>query len=288
MIPEELRKRIITGAALAVSFIVIDFLASQFETVRVLLAVLAVVFALVCSLEVGRIVEGCGALYRAVIALAFTTPALVVLLNFLAQSGLASAEEQLQRGYISGGVVAALLTCALLMFDMRVDLRAGAERAVSLLLGFILIGLGGGAFVAITLQSQGGAAVGWLVAVVCSSDIAAYFTGRSLGGPRLAPAISPGKTVSGALGALVASAVVGGLLNALLPSAVSAGVALLLAIAVSCASQVGDLTKSVIKRFWGVKDSGSLLPGHGGVLDRVDGMLGGALLLWALVSAGVI
>jgi phosphatidate cytidylyltransferase len=219
MIPEELRKRIITGFALAVSFLIIDFLASQFETVRVLLAVLAVAFALICSLEVGKIVEGCGVAYRATIALAFTAPALVVLAYYLAQSGLLAAHEELLRGYISGGLVSALLIASLLLFDMRVDLRAGAERAVSLLLGFILIGLGGGAFVAITLQSQGGAAVGWLVAVVCSTDIAAYFSGRYFGGPRLAPAISPGKTVSGSLGALVASAVVGGALYALLRGA---------------------------------------------------------------------
>jgi phosphatidate cytidylyltransferase len=112
----------------------------------------------------------------------------------------------------------------------------------------------------------------WLLIVVGTTDTAAYFTGRALGGPRLAPAISPGKTWSGLFGGVLGAAtasvatvwVIGSerLLQA-------AGLGALL----SLISQLGDLVESALKRSAGVKDSGSLIPGHGGVLDRLDGLL---------------
>lgn len=112
----------------------------------------------------------------------------------------------------------------------------------------------------------------FVFAVVWGTDILAYFVGRALKGPKLAPAISPGKTWSGAIGGAV-SAVVFGLLVASLGGA-RAGVALaLLALALSVASQIGDLFESYVKRRTGVKDSSQLIPGHGGVMDRVDGLV---------------
>ncbi|ACS56066.1 phosphatidate cytidylyltransferase [Rhizobium leguminosarum] len=112
----------------------------------------------------------------------------------------------------------------------------------------------------------------FVFAVVWATDILAYFVGRALGGPKLAPSISPGKTWSGAIGGAV-SAVVAGvvLVHFLLPGAeiIAAGVALVL----SVCSQSGDLFESFIKRKFGVKDSSRLIPGHGGVMDRVDGLI---------------
>jgi phosphatidate cytidylyltransferase len=118
----------------------------------------------------------------------------------------------------------------------------------------------------------------FLYAVVWSTDIAAFFAGRALGGPRLLPMISPKKTWSGAIGGLcggVAASVVVGLL-AHLPSLLPV---ILLAAVCSVVSQAGDLFESWIKRCFLVKDSGGLIPGHGGVMDRVDGLIAAALFL---------
>lgn len=122
-------------------------------------------------------------------------------------------------------------------------------------------------------------AICFLFAVVWSTDIAAYFNGRALGGPKLAPRFSPNKTWSGALGG-AAAAVAGGILVASLVAAPGSWIVPLLALLLSIVSQIGDLAESWVKRQFGAKDSGRLLPGHGGVLDRVDGLVAAAALLY--------
>lgn len=122
----------------------------------------------------------------------------------------------------------------------------------------------------------------YLYAVVWATDIVAYFVGRALGGPKLAPSISPGKTWSGAAGGTVGACAAGvGLLMVMGVSGSALIFAALLALALSVVSQAGDLFESALKRRNGVKDSGSLIPGHGGVMDRVDGLVAAALLLYA-------
>ena len=116
----------------------------------------------------------------------------------------------------------------------------------------------------------------WMFAVVWATDIAAYFTGRTFGGPKLCPPISPKKTWSGFVGGVVA-ATAGGLLVAWIGQRYDATLPLsfpgiaALSIVASIASQVGDLGESALKRHCQVKDSGHLIPGHGGVMDRLDG-----------------
>jgi phosphatidate cytidylyltransferase len=114
---------------------------------------------------------------------------------------------------------------------------------------------------------------------VWASDAAAYFSGRTIGGPRLAPSESPNKTWAGAIGAVVACCLCGAaashILSASLPLWVLAG------FIVSVTAQIGDLFESGLKRRFGVKDAGAILPGHGGVLDRVDGL--GAVCLLATI-----
>jgi phosphatidate cytidylyltransferase len=116
----------------------------------------------------------------------------------------------------------------------------------------------------------------WMFAVVWATDIAAYFTGRTFGGPKLCPPISPKKTWSGFIGGVVAATACGLLVawigqryDATLPLTFS-GIAAL-SIVASIASQVGDLGESALKRHCQVKDSSHLIPGHGGVMDRLDG-----------------
>ncbi len=122
----------------------------------------------------------------------------------------------------------------------------------------------------------------WLFALVWAADTGAYITGRLIGGPKLAPAISPNKTWAGLAGCVGSAALVGVVVayltksgDYLLLAAISAVIGLV--------SQGGDLVESAIKRHFGVKDSSQLIPGHGGILDRVDALLA-AILVAALIK----
>jgi len=132
-------------------------------------------------------------------------------------------------------------------------------------------------------QPLGFALALWTLAIVWATDIGAYFAGRAIGGPKLAPNISPNKTWAGLIGGMIAAAIVGALIAKFghLPTR-SLWVAPLLAVV----AQIGDLVESGMKRHAGVKDSGRILPGHGGLLDRIDGMLPVAILVSALVANG--
>lgn len=118
---------------------------------------------------------------------------------------------------------------------------------------------------------HGATIVLWLFFVVWATDTFAYFAGRAIGGPRLAPRLSPKKTWAGLGGGMLGAAVVGGLFALAREGAVLWASALAAALAV--VAQMGDLFESWLKRRADVKDSGDLIPGHGGLLDRVDGLL---------------
>ncbi|MEX0693419.1 MAG: phosphatidate cytidylyltransferase [Rhodospirillales bacterium] len=120
----------------------------------------------------------------------------------------------------------------------------------------------------------------WLFAVVWSADSAAYLFGRAIGGPKLAPRISPKKTWAGFIGGVGFASIVGGSF-ALFWDGAPATVALW-ACVVAIFSQAGDLFESFVKRHFGVKDSSRLIPGHGGLLDRVDALVSGAVALAAM------
>ena len=124
-------------------------------------------------------------------------------------------------------------------------------------------------------------AILFLFAVVWATDIFAYFVGRSLGGPKLAPAISPGKTQSGALGGVVGG-VLAGVILAAMAGLGNLPLLALVAFLLSVISQIGDLFESWVKRRHGVKDSGNLIPGHGGVMDRADGLVAAAFALYVV------
>ena len=113
----------------------------------------------------------------------------------------------------------------------------------------------------------------FLLCVVWASDIGAYMAGRMIGGPKLAPAISPGKTRSGAIGGLIAASLAGLAVASFVSAHPPVGRVLLLAAPLGILAQAGDLLESACKRHFGVKDSGHVIPGHGGVLDRLDAVL---------------
>lgn len=129
--------------------------------------------------------------------------------------------------------------------------------------------------------ASGLTAIVFLFAVVWSTDVFAYLAGRTIGGPKLAPGISPNKTWSGAIGG-TAAGVFAGLCVAFAeaqPSWLFLGI---VALVLSAVSQAGDLFESHVKRRFGVKDSGTIIPGHGGVMDRVDGLVAATVVLYLI------
>jgi len=152
--------------------------------------------------------------------------------------------------------------------------------------GVLYIGIAGIALIELRHDNQAGRAnVLFLFLVVWASDISAYMAGRAFGGPKLAPAISPNKTWSGAAGGLAAAILVGVAAAAVLaPGGASRAAAVAAMLGVM--AQAGDLLESWIKRRFDVKDTSSLIPGHGGLLDRLDGLIAAApaaaLLAFAL------
>jgi phosphatidate cytidylyltransferase len=117
----------------------------------------------------------------------------------------------------------------------------------------------------------------FVFAVVWATDIAAYFVGRAVGGPKLAPRLSPNKTWSGSIGGL-AGAVLAAVLVVHFGGVGGVPAAIVVAVALSTVAQIGDLFESAIKRRFGVKDASSLIPGHGGLMDRLDGFVAAAVL----------
>jgi len=115
-------------------------------------------------------------------------------------------------------------------------------------------------------------AIAFLFAIVWATDIAAYFAGRAIGGPRLWPAVSPKKTWAGAVGGTLGG-LAAGILTAKLLGLPIAPILVLVAGFLSVVAQAGDLLESAIKRHFGAKDAGQLIPGHGGLMDRLDGFL---------------
>lgn len=134
----------------------------------------------------------------------------------------------------------------------------------------------------------GFAAIVFLFAVVWATDIAAYFAGRALGGPKLWPAVSPKKTWSGAVGGTLGGVAAGCVAVKLLGLSVPL-MLLLVAGLLSVVAQAGDLLESAIKRHFGAKDAGSIIPGHGGLMDRLDGFLtaAAAAAMVGLIRAGL-
>ena len=123
----------------------------------------------------------------------------------------------------------------------------------------------------------------WVFIVTWTTDIGAYFAGRAIGGPKLAPSISPNKTIAGLVGGMISAALAG---FAWVELTRMSGLLFWLAPLFAAAAQLGDLFESGLKRRAGVKDSGTWLPGHGGALDRLDGLVVVATLTALVQLAG--
>jgi phosphatidate cytidylyltransferase len=177
-------------------------------------------------------------------------------------------------GGIAFGVIVAAVTLGLAMEWLGLCRRTGWAPLCAVGLGYIA--LAAAALLWLRHDAAAGRAdVLFLLLVVWAGDIGAYLVGRWIGGPRLAPSISPGKTWSGAAGGLVA-AVAAGLAAAHVLSDSASWRAVVVAAVLGVVAQAGDLLESFVKRRLEVKDSGSLIPGHGGLFDRLDGVLAAA------------
>ena len=194
---------------------------------------------------------------------------------------------------------------ALTVLMRRGDLSTGYPAAAAAAFAFTYIALPMGMLVQIRQQWAGAFYLLYLLLVVWAGDIFAYFVGKALGQHRMAPRISPKKTWEGAAASLIASVGVGYLLfHYALPLSsafLNWGLierrdglfgqeqlpiwpVILLTVALNVAAQLGDLVESLIKRGAGVKDSGTILPGHGGMLDRIDALLFAAPVLWIYLA----
>jgi phosphatidate cytidylyltransferase len=190
-----------------------------------------------------------------------------------------------------GGLVFDVVVAAVMILGMAEWLRVTAAmpptrgrlgKAAWLAFGVPYLGGSGLALIYLRdVPAKGMALTFYLLAAVWATDIGAFLAGRLIGGPKLCPIVSPKKTWAGLIGGMALSALIGyGVargFGATRPCA-AAGLALALAVV----AQTGDLFESWVKRRAGVKDSGTLIPGHGGVLDRIDGLVFAALFLGLL------
>ncbi len=202
----------------------------------------------------------------------------------------------------SAAFVATIATFVFLVIGMRrTDLSTGFPAAMTSAFAFAYVALPLGCLVQIREQASGAFLLLYLLLLVWAGDIFAYFVGRSLGRHLMSPRISPKKTWEGAAASMIASIGVGMLLyNYALPISTALFNAhliekkdglfalekaplwpiILLSAVLNIAAQLGDLVESLIKRGANIKDSGTILPGHGGMLDRVDALLFAAPVLW--------
>jgi len=184
----------------------------------------------------------------------------------------------------------------------RADLASGYPAAAASAFAFVYVAIPMALLVAIRQQPAGAIWTIYTLLVVWAGDIFAYFVGKLLGRHRMSPRISPKKTWEGAVASILASVIVGALWFQHAPGISAAllriglidrrdgmwglqqpqlGPIILLSAVVNIAAQLGDLVESLIKRGAGVKDSGTILPGHGGMLDRIDAMLFAVPVVWA-------
>lgn len=221
-------------------------------------AVLVALFVVGMAWEWGRLVRGRG------FDAAFGLQVAATLLGAVLTVG----------GRPAGGLLAVGAGAAA-VFVLRLAAHAGRQAGWSAS-GVCYIGLPAVALIWLrTDDEEGFLAILFLFVVVWMTDTAAYFSGRLIGGPRLAPWISPGKTWAGLVGGAMSAALAGGLFAAVAAGA-SFATAGALSLALALAAQLGDLGESAVKRMFGTKDASSLIPGHGGVLDRLDGLISAA------------
>ena len=181
----------------------------------------------------------------------------------LGQSGVA----------VSAGIVACLAGVLLSTLAMAEDMAKSVNKAAHILLGCLYAGVLLPHFIWVRALPEGPAWVTFLLACCMAGDAGGYFGGAAFGSRKLWPSVSPKKTVEGALASLAASLAAGAVFNAFLLAKLSGWEVLAVAALINVLAQLGDLLESMMKRAYNAKDSGWIIPGHGGVLDRTDSLI---------------
>ena len=184
---------------------------------------------------------------------------------------------------LSGVLAAGIGWHLLLLFVVPIIGAIRFPAHAVLFFGFALYLQIGGVALVYFRNTYGLTFVLWLLAVVIATDILGYFAGRLIGGPKFWPKVSPKKTWSGTIAGWVGAAGAGAAFMAPLDQG---WLIIPVSIAVSLASQIGDIAESALKRYFGVKDSSNLIPGHGGVFDRFDALMGACVMVLILTFAG--
>lgn len=274
-------KRVLTAAVLIPLVILIIFKAPVWLFALVVAAVAILAAREYLDLLKGYALEPCYAGTYIVIGLVF----LIAIIAGIPQIGFLPRSALIF--FFPIFVVGSFVVFAVAMH--RTNLRAAFPSAGLSMIGVLYVGLPLLLMVEMVLRSKfdrrARMAVMILLLFVWIGDTAAYYVGRAIGRHKMAPRISPGKTWEGAIASVLGAAGVGVLAWWALPrygwgDVVSLRDWVVLAIVVNIAAQVGDLVESMIKRGAGVKDSGSILPGHGGMLDRIDALLFAAPAMW--------
>jgi phosphatidate cytidylyltransferase len=244
-------------------------------------ATLALV-AVAAALAGGELAGMAAAAGAAVPPLFVGTSAAVMALAFFVSAAEVTVGGGAATGVLAGVQLALGLASALVTLAIGPPGPATLTRASVMTMAPLYVGLPLGA-IAWIQWTLGPAAISWLLAVVAVSDTAQYYTGRVFGRTKLAPLVSPAKTREGAVGGLVGAGVAGLLLARLWLPALSPALAAAVAVALAIVGIAGDLFESLLKRSVGVKDSSALIPGHGGVLDRIDSHLFAAPVFYLIV-----
>lgn len=291
----QLQKRLITAAVLIVTLLAVGYFATLFPWGHfILLALGFLVLGLACG-EYARLLEQDSEDFFTTVLTAATllTPAVLQFIigsDVLLRTASGSSSSEHIAFAASSAMMSFLVGVLLLAAHGIVRSRGRLDDMLSFLgarfAALFHVGAGGASALALLGLPAGVWVMFWLLLVVCVNDAAAYFVGRSFGKTSFAPVISPNKTWEGSLAGVLAGVLVGILFAGLLGLSWFSLPVLGISFIVIAFAQVGDLLKSLLKRRAGEKDSGSLLPGHGGVLDRVDATLLAALpllflLLWS-------
>jgi phosphatidate cytidylyltransferase len=214
-----------------------------------------------------------------------SVPRIVPLLGYLVGIGIIGAAHAGQPAAIAAILTANLILAGIVGLVYFKTVPTIPEILFKQLAGSLYIPLLLSHLVMLRAGDHGVAWVFFVVSVIFGGDIGAFYAGTYLGRNKLCPSVSPKKTIEGALGGLAANLLVGSLFFLFVLPPLPWGVGLIALLGMGAVGQAGDLFESVLKRAAGVKDSGGILPGHGGILDRIDALLFAAPLAYAFKVA---
>jgi CDP-diglyceride synthetase len=294
----DLKARVITASGLVIVIGLFCYFATNFYWARSLLLVLAFALSLFAIIEFvifsrhsatgsfSGIVKSFG------IILCFTIPVLVTFLHFFFPMITAQSDGlRIAIGTYGSGLILTFIAyllslwaiISLIIFSDRESMGTVELAFRELIIAHLLLALGGSFLVSLAALPGAPLIIVWFLLLICSSDIGAYFVGRKVGGVKLAPAISPNKTISGSIAGLVFGLLVSLLSIKLLPFDLGLFHSIALSLLLIIVSQVGDLLQSYLKRLANVKDSSSFLPGHGGIFDRIDAIIAAVPLYYLFI-----